>query len=168
VAVESICATLIVVVLVCLSLYFGRQQQQSLRWLRGQTDLSLEDRSYHRRQAWLRLINCGLMLLLAFLVGVYYLVYNVPVTALAELQQARAQRNEVVPLTPEELQLRRVFAAVCLAMLVILMTIVFLVAADIWAIRRYGRRHLRKINDDRRAMIDGELSRMRSERNGHV
>jgi hypothetical protein len=168
VARETIYATLIVIVLVGLSLYFGRQQQQSLRWLREQPDLPPEDQRYYRRQAWLRLVNCGLMLLLAVLVGVYYIGFDARVAALAELIQARQERHEQVPLDAEQLQLRRLFAGFCFTVLIILMTIVFLVAVDIWAIRRYGRRHLRQINADRRAMIDDQLSRMRSERNGHA
>jgi hypothetical protein len=169
VSVESICATLIVVVLVCLALYFGRQQQQSLRWLREQTELPPEDQRYYRRQAWLRLINSGLMLLLATLVGAYYLGgFDARVVALGNLIADGIKRNEPVPLDAEQIQLRRIFAGFCLAVLLILMTMVFLVAADIWAIRKYGRRHMSKINADRRAMIDREVARMRSvERNGH-
>ena len=37
---------------------------------------------------------------------------------------------------------------------------------DMMAIHRFGRRHFRKIQDDRRAMIARQVERLRQERNG--
>jgi hypothetical protein len=51
--------------------------------------------------------------------------------------------------------------------LILLMSIIFLAAIDFFAIRRFGLRHYRQIQADRRAMIEGELTRIRSQRNGH-
>jgi hypothetical protein len=156
-------ATLIVVALVGLALFFGRQQRQSLRWLTEQQELQPEDRRYHRRQAWLRLVNCGLMLLLALLMAGYYLLgLNARVNELVAMGPVNAPEN----LNLEQKQARWWFGAVTFSMLVLLMTIVFLVAIDIWSIRRYGRRHMRQIDADRRAMVEDQLERYRSERDG--
>jgi hypothetical protein len=51
--------------------------------------------------------------------------------------------------------------------LLVLMIVVFMAALDYWATRRYGLRQHRKIIDDRRAMIEREISRLRQQRNGH-
>jgi hypothetical protein len=45
--------------------------------------------------------------------------------------------------------------------------VIGLAAADFFAIRRYGRQQYRQIQEGRRAMIEGELARLRSQRNGH-
>lgn len=165
---QTVAATLIVISLVGLALYFGWQQRQSLRWLGEQTDLSSEDRNYYRRQAWRRLVNSGLMLVLAILVAVYYLGgMEARVSALADLAQARHDRAEAPNFDAQQAELARTFAAFCFAVLVLLLAIVLLVAVDVWAIRRYGRRHLRQIQAHRRAMLESQIARMRSERNGH-
>ena len=48
------------------------------------------------------------------------------------------------------------------------MLLLFLTAYDLWAIRRYGLRHLRQIQADRQAMIEQEISIIRTQRNGHT
>ena len=165
---QPVAATLIVVVLVGMALYFGWQQRSALLWLGTQTELAPEDQRYYRRQAWLRLTNSALMLLLAALVAGYYLGgLEARVTALADRVQEQRDRAEAVTLNAEQSELAHQFAAFCIAILVLLMAIVFLVAIDLWAIRRYGRRHLRKIQADRRAMMETQMARFRSERNGH-
>ena len=50
----------------------------------------------------------------------------------------------------------------------VLMAILYLAAADLWAIRQYSLRHHRKIQADRRAMIEDQAARMRRQRNGHA
>jgi hypothetical protein len=47
------------------------------------------------------------------------------------------------------------------------LAIIILAALDFFAIRRFGQRQYRKIQAERRAMIEGELTRLRSQRNGH-
>ncbi len=161
---EAVSATLIVLVLIGLAGYFGWQQRQSLRWLRRQRDLPAEDQKYYRRQAWLRLVTCGLMVLLAALLAAYYLFgLEARVNQLVDLGPGQALEN----LNPEQRQVRWLFGAFCLSVLLLLMTIVFLVALDVWAIRRYGRRHMQKIDADRKAMVQDQLARYRTERNGH-
>src|SRR5262249_52200911 len=114
---------------------------------------------------WLRLITCGLMLLLALFLASYYVFgLEARVNQILALGPVNAPDN----LNPEQRQVRWLFGAFCLCVLVLLMAIVFLVAFDVWAIRKYGRRHMRQINADRKAMVEDQLARYRSERNGHT
>jgi uncharacterized small protein (DUF1192 family) len=168
-ATETIFAGLIFVVLFCLALYFGRQQMQTLRWLRTQPNLPPEDERYARRQIKLRLIGCGLLVVLGSQVGAAYLFgLEARIHELAQDIQRQKAQGEQVNLTPDQRALRTVYGIYWIAALVVLLTIVFLAAYDIWAIRRYGRRHLRQIHDERRAMLQDEVARLRTDRNGHT
>jgi LPS O-antigen subunit length determinant protein (WzzB/FepE family) len=51
--------------------------------------------------------------------------------------------------------------------LLVLLGVIVLAGLDLIAIRRYGQRHLRQIQADRRAMIEQQIARVRSQRNGH-
>jgi hypothetical protein len=165
---ENIFAVLIFFVLFCLAYYFGRQQMQALRWLHTQPNIPSEDEQYARRQIKLRLIGCGLLVLLGSQVaGAYLFGLEDRIRDLAQHVQRQQQAGEPIALTPEQQALRTVYGIYWIAALVVLSAIVFLAAFDIWAIRRYGRRHLKKIQDERRAMLEGQVARMRTERNGH-
>jgi hypothetical protein len=52
------------------------------------------------------------------------------------------------------------------ALLVVLLAVVVLAALDLLAIRRWGLRQFRKLQADRRAMIERQASRLRQGRNG--
>ena len=67
----------------------------------------------------------------------------------------------------EEIQFRQMYAIYWVIVLLLLLAIILLAAVDFMAIRRFGLRHFRQIQADRRAMIEGELARIRSQRNGH-
>src|SRR5207244_2550560 len=49
----------------------------------------------------------------------------------------------------------------------VLLAIICLAFVDLWAIRRFGLRHIRQIQSDRRAMIEQEMANLRTQRNGH-
>jgi hypothetical protein len=49
----------------------------------------------------------------------------------------------------------------------VLLAILCLAFADLWAIRSFGLRHYRKIQADRREVIQREVARLRIQRNGH-
>jgi len=159
--IEYVFAALIVLVLAGLAAYFGWRQWQTLRGLRSQENLSTEDRRYIRRQAWRRVAGCALMALLAgMLVGWYALGFR---------QQA-LDLGQGAPGPPNAEQqgiLNRSLAYVGTAVL-LLMGMLLLAAVDLWAIRRFGIRHLRQIQADRRAMIERQAARLRSRRNGHA
>lgn len=166
---ETIFAVLIFAILLALALYFGRQQVQALRWLRGQEALPPEDRRYVQRQAWLRLLGCVLLVTLGSQVGAAYLFgLEDQVRALGQKIQQQQEEGGPMVLTTEEENFRRFYGFYWIAALVLLSAILFLAAYDIWAIRRYGRRHMRLIHEERRAMLEGQVARLRSERNGHT
>lgn len=166
---ELIFAVLIFLVLGAVGLYFARQQVQALRWLRTQTELPAEDRSYVRRQARLRLIGCVLLWTLGAQVAAAY-VFGLEARARALGEQIEEQRQEGgnIVLNAEQKSFRTLYGLYWITALLVLLAIVFLAAYDIWAIRRYGQRHLRKIHEERRAMLEGQVLRFRSQRNGHV
>src|SRR5947209_628003 len=66
---------LLVVVLVGMAVYFGRQQLQTLRGLRAEAAAPEEDRRYLRRQAGRRLVCCALMVVLAAMLVGYFFLY---------------------------------------------------------------------------------------------
>src|SRR5262245_47736976 len=127
-----------------------------------------EDRYYLRNQALRRLFGCGLMICVAVLVAGWFLLdLHELTTQLVREGEAAAAREEKPEMTPEQ---KRGYTAASLY--VILTLVVFLLllvtaAIDVLAIRRYSRRHFDKINADRRAMIERQASRMRTQRNGH-
>ena len=153
-------ATAIVVVLLGLAGYFGRRQIQTLRGLKNQENLASEDRRYVRNQAILRLSSCVLMVAFAgMLAGAYLTNQQRRAVELGEQRQAAD-----APLNPEEKAFARQLAAYWIVMLLILLVIVLLAFFDLYAIRTYGRRHYRKIRDDRRAMIERQVAILRSQR----
>jgi hypothetical protein len=50
---------------------------------------------------------------------------------------------------------------------VVLFVVLVLAGIDVWATRRYAITQFRKIQTDRRAMIERQVIKMRQERNGH-
>jgi hypothetical protein len=165
---QPVLAYLIAAILLVLAGYFGRQQVLALRRLRGDRELSPPDRSYMRNQAWLRLTSCTLMVVLAAMVaGAYLFGMEDRATELAKIVQAQRERGQEITLTPEQQQFGKLWTSYWIVVTFLLMVVVILAAIDIWTIRRYGRRHLRQIDADRRAMVENEVAILRSQRNGH-
>jgi hypothetical protein len=144
--------------------YFARQQVQTLRGLQRRDDLSPEDFRYSRNQAWRRLAGCVLLVAVAGMMSVWYLSgQDAGIDALGDQLKAQAAAGERQP-RPEQEQARRFYVYYWITVLLLLLGLVLLAAADIWAIRRYGVRHYRRIRDDRRAMLERELAELRRER----
>jgi hypothetical protein len=168
VEIQAVIAYCISALLLVLSGYFGWQQLRSLSLLRTETDLSAEDRSYLRNQVRLRLTCCALMVGLAIMVaGTHLSGLERQVADLAQKVQGQRQRGEEVVLDPEQQRLGKLFGYYWIVVLLLLLLIVVLAGFDLWSIRRYGRRHLRQIQIDRRAMVEQQVSRLRTQRNGH-
>jgi hypothetical protein len=153
----------LIVLLIGLTGYFGWQQLRALARLRAE-ELPLEERRHIRNQAWRRLFGCLLMAVFAgLLIGGYAL--DEPARELA--RQAKAAHDEGRPLPPEQQQFRKVYSYYWMTALLVLMVLLFTAAFDVWAIRRHGLRQFRQIQADRMAMLHEELTRLRTERNGH-
>jgi hypothetical protein len=157
--------SLLVVVLITLSIYYGRQQLLALRRLRQTPDLPDEEMRYERSKAYRRIISCSGTLLLAAML-IVLLVYGLPVQQIAD-QREGFPPGMNSPFAEEDIQLVRIWGWTLIAFLLVLMAVLTLAGIDLIATRRYGLRQYRKLQADRRAMIQRQANRMRRERNGH-
>jgi hypothetical protein len=83
----------------------------------------------------------------------------------AGLYHAASNPRQSLPLEDQRYLNR--FLRHIILLLLVLLVLIGVAAADWIAIRRYGQRHYRQIQADRRAMIKTEIARIRSQRNGH-
>jgi hypothetical protein len=164
---ELIFGVVLVAVLVGLAGYYGWRQVRALRGLRRPDERSEDERQYIRRQAWRRLVCCGLMVVLAgMLVG--STAFDSSERQLRERGEEALQSGETATLNPDESRFLKLYAAYWIICLLVLLGILVLAGMDLMAIRRYGRRQFLQIQADRRAMIEQEVARLRHDRNGHV
>jgi hypothetical protein len=158
--------SLLIVVLLALAGFSAWRQWQTLQTLE-QSDLSFEDRLFVRRQVRRRLWCAGLMVVLAGLLALSFALEG-PANQLVEQGEAAHKRSgEPQPFDPEQQRFFHLWSGFWIVTLLVLLGIIVLAGLDLIAIRRYGRRHLRQIQADRRAMIQEEIARVRSQRNGH-
>jgi uncharacterized membrane protein YcjF (UPF0283 family) len=129
-------------VLVGLAGFFAWRQKGSLRSLRGQGTLSPEDQRYHRNQAWRRVAGSVLMFVCAALIVAWFF-----------LEDSLNQSAEW-------------FALYWITVLLLVLAILCLAGFEFLAIARFGLRHHRQIQADRRAMLEDQVARLRSRRNG--
>jgi hypothetical protein len=170
-SIEMTLAAGIVLMLVSLAIYFARHQWQTLRSLRDRdnVDQSPEDRAYYLAQAWRRLIGCAFMLAFAgMLAGWYVFGLNQQAETLRQQgHQAALQDEPTGEFNDDQRQVFRLVTGYWIVAILLLMAMIALACTDLWAIRRYGMRHLRRIQSDRKAAIDKEIAAYRSRRNGH-
>ena len=98
-----------------------------------------------RRALWLMLVLAGLL-------AVWLCSYGGPVSDLM------AQGKTESELEPGQKELLGQSLTLVNLMLLILLTLIVLSGWDLLAIRHYSRRHMRQIQADRRAMIEGETA----------
>jgi hypothetical protein len=153
--------------LMSLSLYYGYRQVRALRRLKL-VDLPREEDRYYRAQARRRLVGSGLMFVMAWLLTAVMLYLEEPAQQLADQRDAQEAAGDESPLTPAERSFLRIYGGAWIGILLALLALVLLAAVDVWSTRRYGLRAQRKIRDDRRAMIERQVARLRQERNGHT
>lgn len=146
---------MLVVLLVAVSGFFLGRQVQALRDLR-RLPLEEDEERRLRRQTYRRLSCSSLLLLLGFLLAGALLLLEPPAQQLAD-QPTR--------LTEAQLPLAKFWAGFWSAFLLILMVVVFIAGFDLWATRRHALREHRKIQADRRAMLEQQIQRLRHERN---
>ena len=159
---QIVFGVLLTIILLGMAGFFGWRQLLTLRSLRSADNVSDEDRRYMSRQAWRRLTCSVIMVVLAGMLAMHYRLEP----AANELANKK-QLDPAHEFTPAEEAFTRTYAVYWAIVLLLLLTIVVLAGVDFFAIRRFGLRHYREIQADRRAMIEGELSRIRSQRNGH-
>jgi len=147
-----------------LGCYFIVRQRQALRNLKGDVVLSVEDRRYLEKQAKRRIVNSILMFVFAgFLLGWVFLAPTLPAV---EEGQAAAEKK---PLDEDQKARVRLATYYWILALVVLFAILILACADFLATARFGLRHQRQLQGERRAVIEEEIERLRQfrrERNG--
>jgi hypothetical protein len=161
-----ISGALLVAVLLGVAGFYAWRQVLLLRRLRQRQDLPSEEDVFLRRQAWRRLVNSGLMVVLAGLLGSNLVWVEGRVQQVAEQHEGFTKENDP-GLTPQEGDLVHLWVGLVIAMLVVLFAVLLVAAVDLFSTRRYARQAYRKLQADRRAMIERQVTRMRQERNGH-
>jgi ABC-type Fe3+ transport system permease subunit len=164
---QIVFGTLLVVVLLALAGYYAWRQVQTLRGLRDSLESPPEERRYLRRRAWRRLFGCALMVALALMLGGMMLFLEQPVNELADFVEAARERGEDANLSNDQRLLRTLYALWNITLLLTLLAILITAAIDMFATRRFGLGQLRRIQADRRAMIERQVARLRQEGNGH-
>jgi hypothetical protein len=163
---QTVFGAALVVVLLGVSLYYAWRQARALRRLRQTPDLPAAETRYVRRQAWRRLAGCVLMLLMAGLLAAVLIAMEDRAQQIADQREAmRAAGQPYVP-PQDEMDFLNRWVGSWIAILLLVMVVFFLAAWDLWATRLYSVREHRKIQADRRAMIERQVARMRQQRNG--
>jgi hypothetical protein len=164
---QIIFGAVLVLVLLSVAILYIVRQVLTLRRLRASEEMALEERAYLHGRARRRLVTSLLLFLLGIMLAGALVYLEAPAQRLAEEQAAKEQQGDTTPLAPEMREFAQFYARFWILFLLILMAVVLLAALDYWVTRRYGLRQHRQIIDDRRAMIEREVSRLRQERNGH-
>jgi hypothetical protein len=159
--------TLLVVVLLGLAGYYAWRQMQTSRAMRAAEETGPEERVYLRRQVWRRIFGCVLMVILAVMLSGQLLFLEGPMQDLSDHINAAQQRGEEPELTLDERNLRKFYTVWNIGLLLTLLVFLATAGVDYLSTRRFGRRQLRRIQADRRAMIERQAARLRQERNGH-
>jgi magnesium-transporting ATPase (P-type) len=165
-ATQIIFGILIIVVLVSLALYYGRQQWHTLRTLRAAPEMAPGEYLFLRNQAWRRLAGSVLMLLFAGLfVGMFFLEGPAgQIVAVGET--ARSETGQRPELDPDQRAFFHYYAAYWTVLMLLLLALIGLAGYELFAIRRFGVQNFRRIQEERRAMIARETARIRGQRDG--
>jgi flagellar basal body-associated protein FliL len=160
---ELIFGSLLVVALLALAGYFAWRQKKTLEKLRKQ-DLSPEDRLYAYKQVQRRLLCCVLMAVLGgMLIGGFFLGNQLR----SEGEAVAKKADDRAPDDAERRDSVRLFTFYWITFLLLLLVVLMLAAVDLLAIARFGFRHQRQLEAERRAMLESQAMRLRQERNGH-
>jgi hypothetical protein len=150
--------------ILALAVFIGWRQVVLLRKLRGQS-LPEDEMRWESRKAWRRLVSAGLLLVIAALLGSLVGFYEPEAQRLAD--ERAAVGSDGPPMTEEQKTFVRLWGGLVIALLLVLLALVALAGVDLWATRLYGLRQFRKLQADRRAMIERQAMRLRQDRNGH-
>jgi hypothetical protein len=165
---QIIFGAVLVLVLLFTSILYIVRQIVALRRLRAVEEMGLEERAYLHSRARRRIVSSILLLLLGIMLAGALIYLEAPAQRLADEQAAKEQQGDTSPLPPEKRGFAQFYAWFWLLFLLVLMAVIFLAALDYWATQRFGFRQHRKIIEDRRAMLEREIARLRQERNGHT
>jgi NADH:ubiquinone oxidoreductase subunit 5 (subunit L)/multisubunit Na+/H+ antiporter MnhA subunit len=159
-------AVAIVVALVSVASFFLWRQSLTYRELRTAEDLGPEDRAYLRNQVWRRVVCSVLMLLLAGFLTIQFVLEPAVDTLLAR-DQAQIDQGKKVEHTEADRRLVNVYGWFWYLVSFAVLSLLTFAGWDYIATRNYARRQYSKIREGRRTMIEEQLARLRSQRNGH-
>jgi hypothetical protein len=155
----------LVAVLLGLAAYFGRQQLRTLRGLKSPDVAGADDRGYLRSRAYRRLVCSALMVAIAgLLIG--WLFLESEHRELQKQMLAAQAADPAAPPSQEQKDFVRLFWVYLSSALLVLLLLLVLATMDFWATARYGLSQHRKLQADRRAMLQDQMARRRQERNG--
>jgi hypothetical protein len=162
---QIVFGVLIVVLTAALGAYYAWRQGQTLRRLRADPTVPDDERRFLRNQAWRRLAGAVLLLVFAGLfVGVFYL--EGPAARLVQKGEELVANHEQRELSESEKEFVRLYGGYVIVLLLLVLGFIAIAGYEFFAIRRYSLHHLRRLQDERRAMIASETARMRRERDG--
>ncbi len=164
---QIVFGAVLVMVLLFIALLYGVRQLVFLRRMRLPEEMPPGEWDHQHRQARRRVVMSALLLLLGIMLAGDLLFLEVPAQQLADQREAADRQGDAPPLSDADRNFARLYASFFILFLLVLMVVVLFAALDFWATRRYGIRQHRKLNADRRDMIEREIARLRQERNGH-
>ncbi len=148
---ELVAGVGLVLVLVGVALFYAWRQLATLRAFRTDMDVAPADRRYLWQQAVRRLFNSGLMLLFAgLLLGGFFFERPHPAAEDAPAIVQSAAKEAL-----------RMYTGYWILALLVLLAILGLAVIDLWATARFGFRHQKQLELDRRAMLKEEATRIR-------
>lgn len=151
--VELLFTVSLALVLLGVAGYFGWRQRDTVGMLQERSDLSDEDRAYFAHQVARRLLGCVLMVIFAaFLVGWLFLEPEVRGLEL-DPEDNHAWKESLRTLT-----------SYWISALLVLLGIVALAGADLFATARFGLRQRRAMQNAHRDILAMEVARLRQQR----
>jgi len=162
---QIVFGVILIVLLLAMAGFYAWRQGRTLGGLR-QDDLEPQERRYLRNQAWRRLVGSALMVVLAVMLAAHF-VLEEQANKLVTEGESNQQQGIKRPLHQEEAQFVNFYRNFWGFFVLVLFALIIFAGWDYVAIRTYGKRQYRQIQADRRAMIESELARLRSQRNGH-
>ena len=162
---ELVAMSVLAVLIVLVGGYYLFTAIRTLRRTSPRFEMLPDERQFLRRQACRRLINSVLMLVLAgLLIGAYTMGMPKRLVEINDERENKMVDGVKPPLTKEQKTFVWFFGGSVIAFLSLLFVIVMLAGLDLMATRRYALLALRKIQTDRRAMIERQLEKWREER----
>ncbi len=144
--------------IVAIAVYFALQQRKTLVMLRHDTGLSLADRRFWHRQVVRRLIGSVLLLVFAgMLVGWLFL---------QPMFDSLRPPEPVAEMPEDTKEWLRFFVGYVIASLLVFGLVLLVAVLDLLATARYGARHRRLLENDRRAALQEEVERLQRDRQG--
>jgi type VI protein secretion system component VasF len=158
---ETIMASVLVTVTCGSAIIFGFRQ---LRYLRAHSDTATDDAVMLKKSAVRRLIVSLFLICAGLLIAATYLS-----GLAAEMERIGIEREQVAaearaPLSDADKHSVRSFTYLWIVALCCVGAAVLLIGYDMFHVRKHWTQRLNRLRNDRRAMLDRQLSRLRAER----